>query len=81
MRADYFRLCFIMKVGGFYVDADDIYQGLSVEELLVDGCLKLQPLCYEVATDSMVDPVSSAQSEGPTCQGWVRPVANSKSAV
>ena len=64
MRADYFRLCFIMKVGGFYVDADDIYQGLSVEELLVDGCLKLQPLCYDVATDSMVDPVSSAQSEG-----------------
>jgi hypothetical protein len=26
MRADYFRMCLILKVGGFYVDADDEYQ-------------------------------------------------------
>src|SRR5216683_5976133 len=27
MRCDYFRLCYIYGHGGFYVDADEIYQG------------------------------------------------------
>src|SRR5205807_9018057 len=26
MRSDYFRLCYILKRGGFYVDADELYQ-------------------------------------------------------
>lgn len=55
MRADYFRLCFILRVGGLYIDADDEYQGTNVEPLIDSGQLKLQPLCYEMASDSMVD--------------------------
>lgn len=55
MRADYFRLCFILRVGGLYIDADDEYQGTNLEPLIGSGQLKLQPLCYEIETDSMVD--------------------------
>ncbi|WP_050054820.1 glycosyltransferase family 32 protein [Pseudarthrobacter siccitolerans] len=60
MRADFFRLCFVLKNGGLYVDADDTYQGYDIDKLMVDGRLKLQPLCYDIASDSMVDPVGSA---------------------
>ncbi len=55
MRSDYFRLCFIMKKGGFYVDADDVYQGGNHEAWFRDNRLRLQPLCYDISTDSMVD--------------------------
>lgn len=60
MRSDYFRLCFIFKMGGFYVDSDDVYLGENVEMLLSNGRLKLQPLCYDVENDSMLDPGTSA---------------------
>lgn len=60
MRADFFRLCFVLKNGGLYVDADDTYQAYDIDKLLMDGRLKLQPLCYDIASDSMVDPVLSA---------------------
>ena len=56
MRSDYFRLCFIMRRGGIYVDADDAYEGGDLSFLLRDGRLKLQPLCYEISSDSMADP-------------------------
>ncbi|MFL9956354.1 glycosyltransferase [Paraburkholderia nemoris] len=56
MLSDYFRLCFMLTEGGFYVDADDVYAGGNVENLFSDGRLKLQPLCYDIATDSMVSP-------------------------
>ena len=55
MRSDYFRLCFIMKMGGFYVDADDVYHGGDFEAYFRDDRLKLQPLCYAISSDSMVD--------------------------
>lgn len=55
MRSDYFRLCFLAMNGGFYVDADDVYQGSDCEHLFQDDRLKLQPLCYDAATDAMVD--------------------------
>jgi len=55
MRSDYFRLCFILVKGGFYVDADDVYQGGDCGLWFCDSSLKLQPLCYDILTDSMVD--------------------------
>ena len=54
MRSDYFRLCYIYKRGGFYVDADDVYEGVDINGWFNDGRLKIQPLCYDTTTDSMV---------------------------
>ena len=56
MRCDYFRLCYILRCGGFYVDADEVYQGTGCEAFFSDNKLKIQPLCYDTATDSMVKP-------------------------
>lgn len=56
MQADYFRLCYLSVEGGFYVDADDVCTGSEIEWLTEDGRLKLQPLCYDTSTDSMVQP-------------------------
>jgi hypothetical protein len=56
MRCDYFRLCFLAKHGGFYVDADDVYQGGDFDYLFRDNILKLQPLCYDISTGTMVAP-------------------------
>jgi len=56
MRCDYFRLCYIWRRGGFYVDADDVFQGGDCEALYRDDRLKLQPLCYDTRTDSMIEP-------------------------
>jgi mannosyltransferase OCH1-like enzyme len=55
MRADYFRLCFMMRVGGLYVDVDDEYQGTDIQPLLCTGRLQLQALCYDTESDSMVN--------------------------
>jgi hypothetical protein len=60
MRSDYFRYCFILIVGGFYVDADDVYVGGPAEALVNDGSLKLQPLCYDIEASSMCDAYRSA---------------------
>ncbi|HRI38661.1 MAG TPA: glycosyltransferase, partial [Nitrospira sp.] len=56
MQADYFRLCYLLVEGGFYVDADDICIGTDIAWLFEDGRLKLQPLCYDVASGAMVKP-------------------------
>ena len=55
MRSDYFRLCFILRKGGFYVDADDVYQGGDCEPWFRNNRLKMQPLCYDISTDSMIN--------------------------
>jgi hypothetical protein len=56
MQADYFRLCYVLVEGGFYVDADDVCVGTDISFLAEDGRLKLQPLCYDIATGTMVKP-------------------------
>lgn len=55
MKSDYFRLCFIFSIGGFYVDVDDVYCRIDVECLFSDQRIKLQPLCFDVDNDGMVD--------------------------
>lgn len=56
MQSDYFRLCYLRAVGGFYVDADDVCITDDLSALFADGHLKLQPLCYDKATHTMVPP-------------------------
>jgi hypothetical protein len=56
MQSDYFRLCYVFVEGGCYVDADDLYQAVSIEDLFSDGRLKIQPLCYDISTFRMVPP-------------------------
>lgn len=68
MRCDYFRLCYVLICGGFYVDADDHYLGRGFEGLFVDNRLKVQPLCYDIETDTMVSPTTFARREVPSPQ-------------
>ena len=56
MRCDYFRLCYILVNGGFYVDADEVYQGTECGRLFCDNRLKVQPLCYDKISDNMISP-------------------------
>jgi mannosyltransferase OCH1-like enzyme len=59
MRSDYFRLCFLLRKGGLYVDADDeLQEPESILPLMNTGLLHLQPLCYRLSTDSMVVPAN-----------------------
>ena len=63
MRSDYFRLCFIALNGGLYVDVDDVYKGGDFEHYFFDSKLKLQPLCYNLRTNSMVKITDSHDSQ------------------
>ncbi|MBY4949553.1 glycosyltransferase family 32 protein [Cupriavidus respiraculi] len=54
MQADYFRLCYLVINGGMYVDADDVCIAKDISELFVGNGVKVQPLCYDIAADSMV---------------------------
>lgn len=54
MKSDYFRYSYIFVNGGFYIDADDVYNGISIDHLFTDGRLKLQPFCYDIESDQMV---------------------------
>lgn len=54
MRCDYFRLCYLLKLGGFYVDADEVYQGKGLQPCFNDDRLKVQPLCYDLFSGKMI---------------------------
>jgi hypothetical protein len=46
----------LLVEGGLYVDADDDCVGTDISWLFEDGRLKLQPLCYDIASGAMVAP-------------------------
>jgi len=50
----------MLQVGGLYVDADDRYVGQSFSEILGDGRLQLQALCYDIPSDSMLNAYEAA---------------------
>jgi len=56
MQSDFFRLCYIFVKGGCYIDADDDSLCLPIDDFFTNGCLKIQPLCYDVQSHSMVPP-------------------------
>lgn len=56
MQADYFRLCYLLVEGGLYVDADDVCVCTDIGRLFDDGRLKVQPLCYDIDSGTMVNP-------------------------
>jgi hypothetical protein len=56
--------------GGCYIDADDVYNGGHIQHLFDDGRLKIQPLCYDIATNTMVLPLHFTKP-GADTQGWI----------
>lgn len=54
MRSDYFRLCYLVASGGFYVDADDAMTVGHWPILYNDDRLKLHPLCYSIAERTLL---------------------------
>lgn len=66
MRSDYFRLCFVLAEGGLYVDADDVLSGDGWSEVFHDGCLKVQPLCYDIQSGGMLPASLLRQPDLPT---------------
>jgi mannosyltransferase OCH1-like enzyme len=55
MRCDYFRLCYLFMCGGFYVDCDELYSTHEIDLLYLNNSIKIQPLCYNIEQDKMVD--------------------------
>ena len=70
MKSDYFRYCYIYIMGGFYVDADDVYYGDRIDNLFIDGRLKLQPFCYDIVTAQLV-PTSDFVNTGAINLNWI----------
>lgn len=70
MQSDYFRLCYVLVEGGLYVDADDVYHGKDIEHLFTDNRLKVNPLCYDSTTGSMV-PHSVFMQPDSNSSGWI----------
>lgn len=70
MQSDYFRLCYIFVEGGCYIDTDDVYNGNEIQHLFKDGRLKIQPLCYDIATNMMVSTDIFTKAETNT-DSWI----------
>jgi mannosyltransferase OCH1-like enzyme len=75
MRSDYFRLCYLLLRGGFYVDADEWYLGGDCDDLFHDACLKVQPLCYDRCSNAMVPATEFLCEERPSSE-WTFYVNN-----
>ncbi|HNT81089.1 MAG TPA: glycosyltransferase [Bacteroidia bacterium] len=70
MQADYFRLCYILIEGGCYIDSDDVYNGGEIKSLFNDGRLKIQPLCYDIISNTMIPPNIFTKS-GTDALSWI----------
>ena len=70
MQSDYFRLCYIFVEGGCYIDVDDVYNGSQIQHIFIDSRLKIQPLCYDTATNVMVPPPLFTKS-GADAASWI----------
>jgi len=70
MQADYFRLCYLFVEGGLYVDADDVCIASDIASLFDGRQLKVQPLCYDMRSDSMVSSTEFLQP-GANGEGWI----------
>lgn len=66
MRSDYLRMCFVLAEGGFYVDADDVLLGEGWKYIFRNGTLKVQPLCYDIASSRMLPATEIWRAELPT---------------
>lgn len=75
MRSDYFRLCYMLLNGGMYVDADEFYLDQCLDFLFQNNLLKLQPLSYDVSSNSMIDPKVFMQKENKS-RNWIFYVNN-----
>lgn len=70
MQSDYFRLCYIFVEGGCYIDTDDVYDEAQIQHIFNDVRLKIQPLCYDTATNTMVAP-SLFTRPGANAASWI----------
>lgn len=70
MQADYFRLCYLFVEGGLYVDVDDVCVASDIASLFEGSGLKVQPLCYDIGSDSMVSSTEFLQP-GANDEGWI----------
>nr|WP_299338383.1 glycosyltransferase [Allomuricauda sp.] len=75
MRCDFFRLCYMVRYGGFYLDADEVYLDKDVDGLFQDNRVKIQPLCYDIATDSMIK-AETFTKKGINSPSWIFYVNN-----
>lgn len=74
IRSDYFRLCYLAALGGWYVDADDVYQGTDLTPLFEPRGLRLQALCYDLDNDQMADAAKAL--DGPDDRNVIHYVNN-----